>query len=52
MERFVRRENLKHLQEMLEHTTDEAQRRRLQKLLDEELTKQTEAGDERSKARA
>jgi hypothetical protein len=31
MERFVRRENLKHLQEMLERTTDEAQRRRLQR---------------------
>jgi hypothetical protein len=46
MERFVRRENIKHLREMLERTTDERQRRQLQKLLDEELQKQKDAGDE------
>jgi len=46
MERFVRRENIKHLREMLERTTDESQRHQLQKLLDEELQKQKDAGDE------
>jgi hypothetical protein len=45
MDRFVRRENIKHLREMLERTTDEALRRQLQKLLDEELQKQKDAGD-------
>jgi len=46
MERFVRRENIKHLREMLERTTEKGQRRQLQKLLDEELQKQKDAGDE------
>lgn len=45
MERFVRRENIKHYREMLERTMDETERRRLQKLLDEELEKQKAAGD-------
>ena len=52
MERFVRRENIKHLRDMLERTTDENERRRIQRLLDEELQKQRDAGDEPSKARA
>jgi hypothetical protein len=53
MERFVRRENIKHLREMLERTADEIERRRIQKLLDEELQKQTGIGDEPpAKARA
>jgi len=52
MERFVRRENIKHLREILERTTDETQRRRIQKMLDEELQTQKEAGDEPSKERA
>jgi len=46
MERFVRRANIKHLREMLGRATDETQRHRLQELLDEELRKQKEAGDE------
>jgi hypothetical protein len=45
MEQFVRRENIKHYREMLARTTDESDRRRLQKLLDEELQKQKPAGD-------
>ena len=45
MESFVRRENIKHLREMLERTTDEAERRRIQRMLDEELQKQKNAGD-------
>lgn len=45
MERFVRHEDIKHLLEMLERTTDETKRRQLQKLLDEELEKQKAAGD-------
>jgi len=52
IESFVRRENVKHLREMLERTTDEAQRRRLQKLLDEEFQKQKNATDEPSKESA
>jgi len=52
MEEFVRRENVKHLREMLERSTDEIQRRKLQKLLDEELQKQKNATDEPSKERA
>jgi hypothetical protein len=47
MERFVRGENVKHLREMLERNPDEIQRRRLQELLDEELKKQKDAGDDR-----
>jgi len=46
MKRFVRRENIRHLREMLERVTDETQRHQLQKLLDEELQKQKDAGDE------
>jgi hypothetical protein len=46
MENFVRRENVKHLREMLERATDETQRRRIQRLLDEEQRKQKEASDE------
>jgi len=52
VERFVRRENIKHLREMLERTTDETQRQRIEKLLDEELQKQKQADDEPSKAGA
>lgn len=46
MERFVRRENIKHLREMLERTTDETQRRSIQTLLNAELQKQKDAGEE------
>jgi hypothetical protein len=42
MERFVRRENIKHYLHLLESTTDEAERRRIEKLLDEERRKQAD----------
>ena len=43
--RFVRRENVKHYRLLLERTTNEAERKRLQNLLAEERQKQIEAGD-------
>ena len=45
MDRFIRRENIKHFSHLLDAVTDEAERRRIQKLLDEEIQKQTNAGD-------
>lgn len=45
MERFVRRENVKHFRELLKTMKDEAERRRILKLLAEELQKQKDAGD-------
>ncbi len=46
MERLVRRENIKHYRELLREAKSEAERRRVQALLDEELAKQKQAGDE------
>jgi hypothetical protein len=46
MERFIRRENIKHYREVLERRTDETERQRIQKLLDEELLKEKAAGDD------
>jgi hypothetical protein len=51
MERFVRRENIKHYEEILARTADEIERRRIQKLLDEELLKQKAAEDDEPKAK-
>ena len=45
MERFVRRENVKHYRELLKTVKDEAERQRILKLLAEELQKQKDAGD-------
>jgi len=45
MERFVRRENVKHYRELLKTAKDEAERQRIQKLLAEEVQKQKDAGD-------
>ena len=45
MERFVRRENVKHYRELLKAVKDEAERQRIQKLLAEEVQKQKAAGD-------
>ena len=45
MERFVRRENIKHYQELLKRVTDEAERQRILKLLAEERQKAKDAGD-------
>ena len=45
MERFVRRENIKHYRELLKTVKDEADRQRIQKLLAEEQQKRKDAGD-------
>lgn len=45
MERFVRRENVKHYKELLKMAATEDERRRLLKLLAEERAKQKTAGD-------
>jgi hypothetical protein len=43
--RFIRRENVKHFKELLDRTTDPAERQKIEKLLAEEQQKQIEAGD-------
>lgn len=45
MERFVRRENVRHYRDLLRTAVSDAERRRIQALLDEELQKQREADD-------
>jgi hypothetical protein len=45
MERFVRRENIKHYKERLKTVKDEAERQRILTLLAEERQKQKDAGD-------
>jgi len=45
MERFVRRENVKHYRELLKMAKGEAERQRIQELLAEEVQKQKDAGD-------
>lgn len=45
MERFVRRENVTHYQDLLKTVKDEFQRQQILKLLAEERQKQNEAGD-------
>jgi hypothetical protein len=45
MERFVRRENVKHYRELLKTVKDETERQKLLKLLAEEQQKQKDAGD-------
>ena len=45
MERFIRRENVKHYRELLKTVTDERVRERLLKLLAEEQQKQKDAND-------
>jgi hypothetical protein len=45
VDRFIRRENVKHFQELLKTAKDEAERQRLLKLLAEERQKQKDAGD-------
>jgi hypothetical protein len=45
MERFIRRENVKHFRELLKTVRDEAERQRIQKLLAQEQQKQKDAGD-------
>jgi rubrerythrin len=45
MDRFIRRENIKHYQELLKRVKDEPERQRILKLLAEEQQTQKEAGD-------
>jgi len=45
MDRFIRRENVRHYRELLKTTKDEAERQRILKLLAEEQQKQKDAGD-------
>jgi hypothetical protein len=47
MERFVRRENIRHYRDLLWTAKSDGERQRIQALLDEELRKQREAGDDR-----
>jgi hypothetical protein len=45
MDRFIRRENVKHYKDLLKSATSDDERQRLLKLLAEEQQKQREAGD-------
>ena len=45
MDRFVRRENIKHYKDLLKTVKDDAERQRILKLLAEERQKQQDAGD-------
>ena len=45
MDRFIRRENVKHYRELLKAAKAEAERQRILKLLAEEQQKQRDAGD-------
>lgn len=46
MDRFIRRENVKHYRELLKTVTDETERQKILKLLAEEEKKQKDAGDQ------
>ncbi len=45
MERFVRRENIRHYRDLLKRVKDEAERRQILRLLEEEQQKQSDAGE-------
>ena len=45
MDRFIRRQNVEHYRRLLETITDEGERQRILKLLEEERRKQKDAGD-------
>jgi rubrerythrin len=45
MDRFVRRENIKHYRQLLKTAKDDAERQQLLKLIAEEQQKQKDAGD-------
>ena len=45
MDRFIRRENVKHYRELLKTATTETKRQQILKLLAEEQKKQKDAGD-------
>jgi hypothetical protein len=44
-DQFIRRQNIEHFRHLLETVTDENERRRILKLLEEEQQKQKDAGD-------
>jgi hypothetical protein len=46
MDRFVRRENVKHYRDLLVVAKSDSERLRIHGLLDEELKKQRDAGDD------
>jgi hypothetical protein len=46
LDRFIRRENVRHYRELLKTTTDKVERQKILKLLTEEQKKQKDAGDE------
>lgn len=46
MERFVHRQNLRHLQDLLAQTTDEPTRQQLMKLLTEEKAKDRQSPEQ------
>jgi hypothetical protein len=46
LDRFIRRENVRHYRELLKTAKTEAERQRISKLLAEEQQKQKDAGDE------
>jgi len=45
MDRFIRRENVRHYRDLLSRVTDEKERECILKLLEEEQQKQQAAGD-------
>ena len=45
--RFIRRKNVKHYRQLLERTTNDAERQRIMKLLAEEEKKQRDADDKK-----
>lgn len=47
MERFVRRENVRHYRDLRRTAKSDAERQRIQALLDEELQKQRDAGEDK-----
>lgn len=52
MDRFIHRLNIEHYEKLLERTTDEAERQRILKLLDEERAKSSEQAPQRKRRRA
>jgi hypothetical protein len=48
MESFIRRRNIERYRRLLETVTDEYERQRIRKLLEEELQKQKNADDKRN----
>jgi hypothetical protein len=49
MDRFIRRENVRHYRELLKTVTSETERQRILKLLAEEHQKQKDAGTRKPK---